>query len=43
MLMEYITVVIDSFWLIMEQISTIFTPIIAIYIVFRLVKSALRG
>ena len=41
--MEYITVVIDSFWLIMEQIATIFTPILAIYIVFRLAKSALRG
>ena len=30
--MEYITVVIDSFWLIMEQIATIFTPILAIHI-----------
>lgn len=41
--MEYILVVIDSFWAIMEQCATIFLPIIVIFILFRLIKTAIRG
>lgn len=41
--MEYITVVIDSFWEIMTQVASVFTPIIVIFILFRLIKAALRG
>lgn len=41
MLMDYITVVIDSFWAIMSQITTVFVPIIAILLVFGIVKGLL--
>lgn len=39
--MDYITVVIDSFWAIMSQITTVFVPIIAILLVFGIVKGLL--
>lgn len=39
--MEYITVVIDSFWLIMQQITTVIVPIIAILLLFGIVKGLL--
>lgn len=39
--MEYITVVIDSFWLIMQQMTTLFVPIIAIILIFGIVKGLL--
>lgn len=40
-LMEYITVVIDSFWLIMEQITEVIVPIFAIILLFTIVKGLL--
>lgn len=40
-LMEYITVVIDSFWLIMQQMTTVCVPIIAILLIFGIVKGLL--
>lgn len=40
-LMEYITVVIDSFWLIMEQITQVIVPIFAIILLFTIVKGLL--
>lgn len=39
--MEYITVVIDSFWAIMEQMTTVCVPIIAILLIFGIVKGLL--
>lgn len=41
MLMEYITVVIDSFWAIMQQITVVIVPIIAILLIFTVVKGLL--
>lgn len=39
--MEYATVVIASFWEIMEQFATIATPVIAIILILRIVKGLL--
>lgn len=39
--MEYITVVTDSFWLIMEQITEVIVPIITIMLLFGIVKGLL--
>ena len=39
--MDYITVVIDSFWAIMEQITVVIVPIIAILLIFTIVKGLL--
>lgn len=39
--MEYIGVVITSFWAIMEQITTVIVPIIAIVLLFTIVKGLL--
>jgi len=36
--MDYITVVINSFWLIMQQITVVFVPILAILLIFSIVR-----
>lgn len=39
--MEYATIVISSFWEIMEQFAVVATPVIAIILVMRIVRSVL--
>lgn len=40
--MSYIQSVIDCFWMIMEALVPLIVPILAVFIVFRLIRMLLR-